>query len=354
MLKIGLLSPFLPEKDGIAIYSNNILRGLGKGNKHIIKIGRKGSDADYIVNFCSFSLKKKLEKIIKKENLSLIHVQHVATLFSKYFLNQNLIKVLDLSVPVVVTLHEVYYSDKGTRNKILAYIEKQIVKKADMIIVHTQKQKYFLTKKYKTDKIGCIYHGLRLNKMHKRTNKNILCFGMISPEKGVKYLIKAMGYLPDCKLTIAGKFVSQKSEREVKQALRLSKANIKTDFGWIKEEKKVKYYQNADLVVLPYTWAPYQSGILHNAVSYGLPVVVTRVGALWEMADKFKFGEIIKPKSPIAIAQGIKKVFKNYKKYRKGIVNYRNAANWPKIAYEHLELFKKVVKQSHSAKSLKS
>jgi len=61
MLKIGLLSPFPPEKDGIAIYSDNIIRGL-KDKKQIIKIGRKGSKADYIVDFKSFSLKKKFRR----------------------------------------------------------------------------------------------------------------------------------------------------------------------------------------------------------------------------------------------------------------------------------------------------
>ena len=103
-MKIGLLSPFLPEKDGIAIYSNNILKGLGKNKKYIITIGRKGSNADYIVNFKSFSLKNKLKEIIKKEGLDAIHIQYVASFFSKYFFNYNLIMALCLPTPTIVTL----------------------------------------------------------------------------------------------------------------------------------------------------------------------------------------------------------------------------------------------------------
>lgn len=339
MLKVGLLSPFLPERDGIAIYSDNILRGLGKDSKKIVKIGRKRSKADYIIDFKSFSLKNNLKEIIRKEGLSALHIQYVAAFFSKHSLNQNLIKALDLPIPVIVTLHEVHYSTKGVRNKVLAYIEKQIVRKADKIIVHTPKQADFLRKKYKTKKVICIYHGLRLNPANKKISKNILCFGMISTQKGVKYLIKAMDYLPEYNLVIAGKFVDKNAEKEVKKALEKSKASIKTEFGWIDEEKKEKYYRNASIVILPHLWAPYQSGILHNAISYGLPVVVTRVGALWEMVEKFGFGEIVSPKSPKAIEQGIKTVFKNYGKYRKGISNYRKAANWPRIAKEHLKLY---------------
>ncbi len=343
-LKIGLLSPFLPEKDGIAIYSDNLLRGLSKNRKNIVAIGRKGSKADYTINFKSFSLKKELEKIIKKEKLDMIHIQYVATFFSKYFLNYNLIRALNLSIPTIVTLHEVHYSTKGLRNKILELIEKEIIKKADKIVVHTPKQKEFLEKKYKTKKITTIYHGMRLNNIPERKNKqNILCFGMISHGKGVPYLINAMKFLPEYNLTIAGKFVDKKTKEEVMATLKKSTSNIKTDFEWVSEEKKEKYYKDADIVVLPHIWAPYQSGILHNSVAWGLPVVVTKVGALWEMVDKFKLGEIVKPKNSKAIADGVIKVFRNYSSYKKGINNYRKNANWSRIGEKHLRLYKSLL-----------
>ncbi len=60
------------------------------------------------------------------------------------------------------------------------------------------------------------------------------------------------------------------------------------------------------------------------------------------MVELFKFGEIVKPRSPIAIAEGVRKVFKDYDKYKRGIFSYRNVANWPKIADEHLKIYKKV------------
>ena len=343
-IKIGLLSPFLPEKDGIAIYSDNILRGLGKYREFIVTIGRQGSKADCIVDFKSISLRKELERIIKKENLSLIHIQYVPTLFGKYNLNLGLIAALNLSVPVIVTLHEVHYLSKGLRNKILSSIEKRIVEKAAKVIVHTPNQKKFLEHKCKTGNIATIYHGLRLDKMPKRkNNRNILCFGMISHGKGVPYLIGAMKYLPAYNLTIAGNFVDKATENEVRDALKRPISNIETEFKWINEEKKEKYFKKANIVVLPHIWAPYQSGVLHNAVQWGLPVVATKAGALHEMAELFKFGEVVEPKNPKALAEGIKKVFKNYRLYEKGIIEYRTAANWPKIANEHLELYKKVI-----------
>ncbi len=340
--KIGLLSPFLPEKDGIAIYSDNLLNGLGKNKNEVVTIGRRGSKADYSLDFKSFQLKNSLKKIIKKEKLDALHIQYVATFFSK-LINLNLIQALDQNIPVIITLHEVHYSIRNFKDKVLEIIERLIIKKCKLVIVHTPKQKEFLEKKYKAKNILHIYHGLRLNPAHKRKDKNILCFGMISKGKGLKYLIKAMDYLPNCKLTIAGKFTEQKTEKEIKTQLKNSKSNIKTDFGWIDEDKKVDYYKNADIVVLPHIWAPYQSGILHNAVAWGLPIVVTKIGALHEMVDLFKFGEIVKPKNPKLLAEGISKVFKNYNYYKKGILAYKKVANWPKITQKHLEVYKKCV-----------
>jgi len=342
MLKIGLVSPFLPENDGIAIYSDDLLKGLDKNKKHIVTIGRKNSKADYIIDFKSFSLKNNLERIIQKEKLNVIHIQYVATLFGRYSLNYNLIKALGLSIPTIVTLHEVHYSSKGLRNKLLSYIEKKIIKKANKIVVHTPKQKEFLKRKYKTNKIVMIYHGLRLNKITKKRNKkDILCFGMISKGKGIPYLIKAMRYLQDYNLTIAGSFINKEAKKEVLSAIKNSKSGIKTDFKWIDEEKKEEYYKEADCAVLPHIWAPYQSGILHNAIAWNLPVVVTRVGALYEMVELFKFGEIVKPRDPKAIAEGIKKVLKNYRNYKKGINQYRKVANWKTVSKQHLMLYSK-------------
>lgn len=341
MLKIGLVSPFLPEKDGIAIYSNNLINSLGKNRKEVITIGRKESKAEHIIDFKSFSFKKDLEKIIKEERLNLIHIQYVASFFSKIG-NLNLIKALNLDIPFVVTLHEVNYSIGSTKDKVLELIERSIIKKSKAVIAHTPKQKEFLEKKYKSNNIHCIYHGLNIEGMHERKDNNMLCFGMISKGKGVKYLIRAMEFLPTCNLVITGRFVDKKTEREIKNELKNSRSNIKSEFGWIEESKKSYYYNQADLVVLPHIWAPYQSGILHNAISYGIPVVATKTGALWEMVDKFKFGEIVEPKNPKELAKGIKTVFENYEEYRTGIIKYRNEANWPKVAKNHLELYQKI------------
>ena len=76
--------------------------------------------------------------------------------------------------------------------------------------------------------------------------------------------------------------------------------------------------ENADVIVMPHIWAPYVSGSVSVAIAHGLPMVTTNVGSIWEYVGLFKTGEIIKPGSSKAIADGIRKVFKDYNKYKNG------------------------------------
>ena len=122
--------------------------------------------------------------------------------------------------------------------------------------------------------------------------KNILFFGIIAPGKGIEHLIKAMRSLKGYRLNIAGSVGKDVSKVYTESLKNLSGGlnNVTLDIGWVSEDKKDKLFRKAGLVVLPYIWAPYQSAVLHDAFSYGIPVVVTRVGAVWEIVKKYNAG----------------------------------------------------------------
>jgi len=131
----------------------------------------------------------------------------------------------------------------------------------------------------------------------------------------------AKDYLPDFNITIAGKPVTEQYKNQLETLAKDKEINLK--FNWISEQQKDKLYKWANIVVLPYRWAPYQSAVLHDALSYSLPVVVTKTGAVWELVEEFKLGEIVQPNNPKKLAEGIKKVYSKYSSYAKGIIKYQ-------------------------------
>lgn len=346
-MKIGMVSKFAGEEDGIGIYATSLCKELENAGINVVKIGDKTSTtANYTVDFKSFSLKSQLQKIIEKEELDLLHIQYIAAYFGKFTLNLNLLLALRQKVPVVTTFHEVHTETATIREKVLGFIQKRITGKADSAIAHTAQQKEFLHMKYGKKEAYFVRMGLSLNPMHKLRDRSILFFGMLNYGKGAEYLIRAMNELPDFKLTVAGKAISQDYEQLIKETAAENKlGNVKLDIRWVPEDVKKKYLEETDIMAFPYIWAPYQSAAMHNAFSYGIPVVVTDAGAIGEVVKEFRCGRVVEQRSPKALAAGIKGVLGSYDIYQHGIGKYREEATWEKTAQRHGEIYNETLQR---------
>lgn len=340
-MKIGMVSKFPEQEDGIAIYSASLCGELDELGIGVVKIGDKLSTAaDYRVDFKSLFLKSQLRQIIEKESLDLLHIQYVAPHFGKFSLNLGLLLALSQKVPVVVTLHEVHTAASNLKEKVLCFLQKLIVKKSGAVMVHTRQQKEYLQLKYGKKDVVLVLHGLVLRQMRKLKGKSLLFFGMLNYGKGVEYLIRAMNELPDFTLMVAGKAVTTGYEQILRLAASENKlGNVSLDIRWVPEAEKWQLIENSDIMIFPYVWAPYQSGALHNAFSCGVPVVVTDAGAIAEVVKDYRCGRVVGQRSPKAIAAGIKGVLSNYALYQQGVQAYREAANWSKVAEKHAEAY---------------
>ncbi len=348
-MKIGMVSKFPEQEDGIAIYSESLCKALENYGISVVRIGDKGSTtANYKADFKSWLLKWQLQGIAEQEKLDLLHIQYIAPHFGKYTLNLNLLLALSQEVPVVVTFHEVHTTTANVKEKILSWLQKKITQKSSAVIAHTKQQKEFLQLKYRKKPAYAVYHHLIIKLMPMRTpkDKNILLFGMLSYGKGAEYLIRAMGELPSFNLTVAGKAINTDYENLIKAAAAENNSgNVRLDIRWVPEDEKWKYFERADIMAFPYVWAPYQSGTLHNAFAFGIPVVVTDIGPLAEIVKEFRCGEVVKQRSPKAIAAGIRKVHSNYGFYQRGVEKYREEAKLEKIAKKHAEIYAETLQE---------
>jgi len=138
----------------------------------------------------------------------------------------------------------------------------------------------------------------------------LLFFGYVRKYKGLDILIEAFPKIlstnPKAKLLIVGEFYDDPREYfELIKKLGIEK-QVKVINQFVPNEDVAKYYQAADVVILPYRSAT-QSGILNVAYGFYKPVIVTDVGGLAEFVDEGKTGFVVKPNSPDAIAEGVNK-----------------------------------------------
>jgi len=73
---------------------------------------------------------------------------------------------------------------------------------------------------------------------------------------------------------------------------------------YVANEEVADFFTASNVAVLPYTSAT-QSGIAQIAMSFDLPLIVTRVGGLPEMVEPGVTGDIVPPGDPKALAASL-------------------------------------------------
>ena len=143
----------------------------------------------------------------------------------------------------------------------------------------------------------------------------VLFFGNIAPYKGVEFLVEAFETLAPIdeklRLIIAGR---PKGEENYWAGL-LEKINRSRSRGkiilkieYVPDAETEIYFKAADVLVLPYTHI-FQSGVLFLGYNFGVPVVVSDVGALKDDILEGKTGFVCAPKDAASLAAVLKKYF---------------------------------------------
>ncbi|MEO0310960.1 MAG: Mannosylfructose-phosphate synthase [Bacteroidota bacterium] len=114
----------------------------------------------------------------------------------------------------------------------------------------------------------------------KLTKINLLFFGQLKSSKGILELLKLLSkskHLGLFHLTIAGQ-LRDLSKRSLNDMIRECKLenSITLKIGYHTLEEQIKLFDEHDLIVLPYLEV-YQSGVMIQAMSYGLPVLATKL-----------------------------------------------------------------------------
>ncbi|MCL4466874.1 MAG: glycosyltransferase family 4 protein [Chloroflexi bacterium] len=231
-----------------------------------------------------------------------------------------------LGARVIVEFHEVLDTGEAKLPLAQAYVAQflpVLLRLAEGFVVHSEYDRRILDERYGLRgrpvaliPLGSFDHyqnaSVRAYRPAPSSCCNLLFFGVIRPFKGLEDLITAFNSIPQEEaggywLTIVGETWEGWTLPSDLVARSRYWERITFVNRYVRDEEVAAYFAGADAVVLPYHRSS-ASGPLHVAMSYGLPVVVTRVGGLTEAVADYKGAILVPPKDPAALRRALTEV----------------------------------------------
>lgn len=380
-MKLAYIGTYPPRECGIGTFTMNLYKSMVT-----VTDTSKDSIDGFIVaindNEQTYNYPEEVKLIIKQEdqrdyleavkyiNLSGADVcilEHEFGIFG----GQNGMYILPLlyrlEMPLVVTLHTIVKKPSYNEKAVL----QEICKMANKIIVMSHKAIEFLIDIYDVDKekIVFIEHGIpdiqfsqeQTKKEFKLTNKKLLLtFGILSRNKGIETVIKALPEViekhPDILYMVLGKThpnVLRSSGEEYRNYLQLltKKLNLGNHVIFINEfisqKELFKYLSASDIYITPYlNEAQITSGTLSYAVGVGSAVISTPYWHAVELLDEGR-GILFNFNDSEQLTQILLELLDNpekLKKLREKAYDYGRTITWPKSGGKYISLMQQILK----------
>ena len=236
--------------------------------------------------------------------------------------------------PTVVLLHNIMetvdlssagFADNQLMSaliRVFGNITTRLLLAADLVALTIPKYVEILERKYNADNVMLAPHGtfetppmpdfeLQDGPMQ------IMTFGKFGTYKKVEGLIEATDMLrknghPSVELVVAGSD-SPNTPGYLKNTARVYEDVEGITFtGYVPEEDVSRIFQEAAVVVFPYTSTTGSSGVLHQAGSYGKAVVLPNIGDLAELIEEEGYtGEFFDPTCSQSLKDAINRILDN-------------------------------------------
>lgn len=228
-----------------------------------------------------------------------------------------------LGIPYVIEFHEALDTGEDARPYVGRYVNAlapRLFDGADAYVVHSDFDRELVTRRFGIDP-GAVHLVPHATYTHYKAGArsrvapegvtNLLYFGVIRPFKGVSELVRAFDAIPEGEidrywLTIVGE--TWEDCHEPAELIAASRYRERITFvnRYVTDNEADAIFGAADVVVLPYHRSS-QSGPLHMAFAYGLPVVTTAVGGLVEAVADYGGAVLVEPRDPQALLAGIRR-----------------------------------------------
>jgi len=303
----------------------------------------------------------KTAKVIEKFKPNLIHVFHTAFLPPVARSLANLYKI-----PFIITTHgsDLYYFKEDPRWK--ANVRDASVRAKYITANSNFTREWYmdmfghdLSKKMKTVPAGVGYKtdfnkdlSWIDNKLHFKHEKMVLFTGRLTQHKGVEYLIKAARQIK-AEVVIAGDGPEKKYLESLIQKYKLTNVHMVGYFS-SKLDTINDFYLRANVYVAPSVWNEPLGLVILEAMSHKTPVVVSRKGGVTTIVKDGVNGFLIRPRSPVLIADKVNLLLNDDKlRLKMGEKAYKMVMekfNWKKIAAKFYRLYEKSLQKTNGKK----
>ena len=186
-------------------------------------------------------------------------------------------------------------------------------------------------------------------KFTEKKEKTVLFIGRLRKQKGIEYFIKAIQIIKKYQTKEKIRFIVVSSSSleipESEKYIKLIKENGIEFYSEIPFKEIKKYYQEADVFVLPSTSEAFGL-VLLEAMACGTPVVASNVGGIPGVVKDGFVGFLVPPKDPQAIAKKVLKILENpelRETMSKNCMEWTKKFTWKNIAQKYLKVYYEIL-----------
>lgn len=273
-------------------------------------------------------------------------------------------------VPFTITLRgsEIAFSNQSSiRRSLIAWAIRQA---AGVITVSEELRRFAIAAGAQPERVRTIPNGVNSTVFHPRPQaqcraqygfsphrKLILSAGELIEAKGHHRVIQALPALLqagfDAEVAIAGGVARGGPRYEEQLRQRIAGLGLQDRvrlLGWMPREALAEIMAAADLFCLHSDTEGWPN-VVHEALSCGTPVVVSRVGAVPEMVPNETLGLIVPPKEQDALTAALHTAL-GRSWDRQAIADWGRARGWDRVAQEVVTEFQRIVSLSRATSQL--
>jgi len=371
--KVAFISSFPPRKCGIATFTSDLIRNLtlaAKGEFEPLVVAIRSDDDLKYNDPVKFEIRQNVKRdyicaadYINFSHVDAVSVQHEFGLFGGEAGAYLGLLLNRLKSPVITTLHTILDNPGPAYRKSLV----DVCNASYRVITMNERGIGMLRDIYSVTgkKVQLIAHGIPdlpfvdsnyyKHKFGMESRRTILTFGLLSKNKGIEVMLKAMPAIIEAEPSVLYIILGMTHPSVLKQdgeSYRFSLQRMVKELGlhrnvifhnrFVNDEELRNFLCAADIYTTPYlNREQLTSGTLSFAVGTGKAVVSTPYWAAMELLDKGR-GKLVPFGDSKQIAEAIVEILKNdslFYSLRRKAYDYGRSRTWPKIGQAYWKLF---------------